>query len=348
MLSRTDDRRRPARSSAGRPTLKTLATHLDLSVTTVSRALKDAPEVTAETIARVKEAAAEIGYVPNLRGIKLRTGRTFNICGLLAAPPAEAVGDAGSLAITQGLHDTLRATQYSLTTVPLVPGMDALAEMQRLAEAELADAFIFDLTRPQDERARYLLEQGIPFVSFGRTELFTPHAYFDIDNEDAAYQATALLLRRGHRRIGLVDPPLDFLYGRQRLTGYQRALAEAGVPLETDIVSHGVHDAPHSKAVAGAMLALPRPPTAFACANEVSTLGTIAALVEAGRTIGDGIDLVSRDGTRLVDFLPWPISSCFYSLTEVGRRLASAALALIDGADPADYQTVVRADVIEQ
>ena len=348
MLSRTDDRRRPARSSAGRPTLKTLASHLDLSVTTVSRALKDAPEVTAETIARVKEAAAEIGYVPNLRGIKLRTGRTFNICALFAAPPAEVVGNAGALAIIQGLDAALRPTQYSLTMVPVAPEMNALAEMQRLVEAELADAFIFDLTRPQDERARYLLEQQTPFVSFGRTELFTPHAYFDIDNEDAAYQATALLLRRGHRRIGLVDPSLEFLYGRQRFIGYQRALAEAGVPLDTDIVFQGEHDAPNSKAVVGAMLALPRPPTAFACANEVSTLGAIAALVEAGKTIGDGIDLVSRDGTRLVDFLPWPISSCFYSLAEVGRQLAAAALALIDGAEPVDYQTVARVDLIEQ
>ena len=332
----------------GRATLKTLARHLDLSVTTVSRALKDGPEVRADTKARVKEAAESLGYVPHLSGIKLRTGRTFTIYSMLAAPRADEVGDAGSVALMQGINEVLDGTPYSLTAVPLLPGMNGLDAVRRVAEAGLADGFIFDLTRPQDERVKYLLEHGLPFVTFGRTELFTPHAFLDVDNEDAAFQAAALLLRRGHRRIALIDRSLDYLYTRQRLSGFRRAHSEAGVDHDPALMTHGDLGAAGSRDAALAMCRLPDPPTGFVSANEVATLGILAGLRAAGRGPGAGIDVVSRDGTRLTAYLDPPVSACFYSLHAAGRRLADFLLRCIDG-EPADsLQEIVRTELIER
>ena len=331
-----------------RATLKTLARHLDLSVTTVSRALKDGPEVRPDTVARVKEAARALGYVPHLSGIKLRTGRTFTIYSMLAAPRADEVGDAGSVALMQGIHEVLDGTPYSLTAIPMLPGMDRLDTLRRVVEAGLADGITFDLTRPQDDRAKYLLEHDVPFVTFGRTELFTPHAYFDIDNEDAAYQATALLLRKGHRRIALIDRSLDYLYTRQRLAGYRRAHAEAGIAEDPTLATHGELGAARGREAALAMCRLPDPPTGFVSANEVATLGMMAGLREAGHGPDSGIEVVSRDGTLLTAYLNPPINSCFYSLHAAGRRLAEFLLRRIDGERAEDLQEVVRAEVIER
>ena len=108
-----------------------------------------------------------------MRGVKLRTGRTFTIHTFWAAPYADEVGDAGSVALTQGMHKTLADTPYSIIQVPLLPDSDPLAAVQRIEEAQLTDGMIMDLTTAQDVRARYLLEHGMPFVTFGRTELFT-------------------------------------------------------------------------------------------------------------------------------------------------------------------------------
>ena len=331
-----------------RATLKTLARHLDLSVTTVSRALKDGPEVRPDTVARVKEAADALGYVPHLSGLKLRTGRTFTIYSMLAAPRADEVGDAGSVALMQGIHEVLAGTPYSLTAIPILPGMDRLETLRRVVEAGLADGITFDLTLPQDERAKFLLERDVPFVTFGRTELFTPHAYFDVDNEDAAYQATALLLRKGHRRIALIDRSLDYLYTRQRLAGYRRAHAEAGVTPDPALATHGDHGAVSSRAAALEMSRQPDPPTGFVCINEVATLGVLAGLREAGRGAEAGIDIVSRDGTLLTAYLNPPISSCFYSLHAAGRKLAEFLLRRIDGEPAEALQEIVRAKLIER
>ena len=68
---------------ASRPNLRTIADRLGLSVTTVSRALKDGPEVKPDTVAKVKAAAAEIGYRPDARGVMLRTGKTMQVCSIL-------------------------------------------------------------------------------------------------------------------------------------------------------------------------------------------------------------------------------------------------------------------------
>lgn len=331
-----------------RATLKTLSSHLDLSVSTVSRALKDGPEVKPETIARVKQAASELGYIPDLRGVKLRTGRTFTVHAFLAAPSADEVGDAGSVALTQGMHRSLADTSYSLIQVPLSPGSDALAAVQRIEEAQLSDGIIMDLTQPQDPRARYLLERGLPFVTFGRTELFTPHAYFDIDNEDAAYQATALLIRRGHRRIALIDAELDYLFGRQRLTGYRRALAESGLSFDETLVSHADRNADRSAQTLREMVTFGRPPTGYVCVNEVVTLGILHGLSAEGFQVGDGIDVVSREGTRLSAYLPWPISTCYFPLSRVGEQLASFLLRLLAGEDPAQLQEIAKVEVIER
>jgi len=331
-----------------RATLKTLSSHLDLSVSTVSRALKDGPEVKAATIARVKDAALQLGYVPDLRGVKLRTGQTFTVHAFLAAPKADEVGDAGSVALTQGMHLTLADTSYSLIQVPLSPGSDALAAVQRIEEAQLSDGMIMDLTCAQDKRARYLLERSMPFVTFGRTELFTPHPYFDIDNEDAAYRATALLVRRGHRRIALIDAELEFLFAHQRLAGYRRALAEAGIALDDSLVSHADRNADRSAQTAREMADFEQPPTGFVCVNEVVTLGLLYGLSASGLRVGDGVDVVSREGTRLSAYLPWPVSSCFYPLSRVGEQLASFLLRLLAGEDPGTLQEIAKVEVIER
>ena len=79
-----------------------------------------------------------------------------------------------------------------------------------------ADGIIIDHTRPDDARVRYLIDSGVPFVTFGRTDMAERHAYFDIDNEHAAATATSQLAIAGHRRIALIDPPTHFLFSAQR------------------------------------------------------------------------------------------------------------------------------------
>lgn len=329
-----------------RPTLKTLARDLGLSVTTVSRALKEAEDVRGETIARVKERARALGYRPNLRGVSLRTGRTNRICTVLPVPAIHDLGDVGFVTLVEGMMLALKGTLYSLAVVPQLPEEDELDPIRKVVETDLADGLILTRTQPQDPRVKYLLEKNFPFVTFGRTELFTPFPSLDIDHEGMMEEATARLIGLGHRRIALVNPPQPYTYSGHRLAGYRRALRDGGVPFDPALVHYcdlGAR-AGHQVALEDCRTAVP--PTAYICANEMSVFGLLSGLREGGRQVGTDVAVVGFDGTAMTALCNPPVTTYFASLPDAGRRLAELLLAALGGADPATLQEVWQARLI--
>ncbi|MEO3434662.1 LacI family transcriptional regulator [Inquilinus sp. CAU 1745] len=331
-----------------RPTLKTLARQLGLSVTTVSRALKDGDDVSPETIELVKERARLVGYRPNLRGISLRTGRTSRICAILPVPTIGDLGDIGFVALIEGIMMALQETQYSLTVLPQLPGDEEMGHIRNVVEAQMADGLIFTRTKPQDERAKYLIEKKFPFVAFGRTELFTPFPYLDIDNEEIGYEATLRLIGLGHRRIALINPPREYTYSGHRVLGYRRALSERALPFDDALIHYNDLGAGAGRAAAIDLCGIADPPTAYVCANALSVMGLITGLRECGREIGRDATVIGFDGTPMTAYYNPPITTYYASLPDAGRRLAELLIEAIAGADPATLREVWKAELIER
>lgn len=321
--------------------LKTLADHLGLSVTTVSRALKDGPEVRPDTIARVKEAAAALGYVPNVGGIHLRTGRTMKVCSILYAPEVGDYGDPGFLAQVESLSAGLEPSNYNLIVLAQTGRQTPLDAVQKVCGQRLADAVVFSRTTPLDERARYCLERGFPFATFGRTELLTPHAFVDQDDEGAVFDAVTRLAADGHRRIALVNPAGELTYLGYRLRGYRRGLAQAGLPWDPALSVSAELSVRATRETARRLLTADRSITALVCANQMSVVGVLEGL------IGCGIDTV-RDGLVVVGFggMPFRMLSeqrvvyYYQPQRRVGDRLAEHVLALLAGDAPDTLATV--------
>jgi LacI family transcriptional regulator len=329
-------------SSAPRPTLKSLAQGLGLSVSTVSKALKGASDVGAQTVTKVRLAAEAAGYVPDSRGVKLRTGQTFLLYYQKAVAPVQDVPDAIVAAQIETIASGLANTPYQLQIVPWNTATeDPLPAIRRIVEGRLADGIVLDSTQPQDPRVRYLLERNFPFVTFGRTELVSEHPYVDADNEQAAFVATQYLVERGHQRIALISPPLTFTYALQRRRGYQAALQQAGLEADPALLCEGGQDARVARALARQLAALPQPPTGYVCANEVATLGVMAGLRDAGCRIGEGVELVSRDGAHISDYLfPRP-ATLFLDIRTVAGTLCDFLLRRIQGESVASLQRVL-------
>ena len=328
--------------AAPRANLKTLAEHLGLSVTTVSRALKDGPEVRPETIAKVKAAAAEFGYVPNIGGVHLRTGRTMKICSILYAPEVGDYGDPAFLAQVESLSNGLEPAFYNLMVLAQTAGQGPLDPVRKVLDQRLADVVIFSRTQPQDARAAYCLERDFPFVSFGRTALPTPHAYIDHDDEGAVFDAVTALIRDGHRRIALLNPTGGLTYLGLREQGYRRAFAAAGLPVDPALLRFAPLSVRAHREAVMALLAEAPSVTAFVGANQMSVVGALEAIIESGRDTG-------RDGLRVVGFGGMPLRMLsdqkvvyyYQPQRRVGALLAEHCLALLNGADPAGLQTVL-------
>ncbi|UVK57641.1 LacI family transcriptional regulator (plasmid) [Mesorhizobium sp. AR02] len=301
--------------------LKQIAAELSLSVTTVSRALKDGPEVHPLTIARVKEVAARVGYVPDHHGRALRTGRTLTLTAVLPMETIEHLSDLAKLPLIEGMTLAARQAGYSLSIYSTTPDDDPVASVEQLLQARSADGLIITRMVSGDPRVKLLLDRGIPFVAFGRTDLDIAYPYVDIDNEQIAYDATRRLLDKGCRRVALqLLVPKDQA-SAMRLSGYGKAMAEAGIPVDQSLIGHGTFTMESSADWFDRLLGSSDPPTGLACANELGLLGALHVLGKRGLVPGSDVHIVSRDSTRLARFLPARIDVHSVDMTGVGRML---------------------------
>jgi LacI family transcriptional regulator len=330
------------RSVGARANLRTLAEHLGLSISTVSRALKDGQEVRPETIARVKEAAAQFGYVPNIGGIHLRTGRTLKVCSILYAPEVGDHGEPGFLAQVEGMSNGLETTGYNLLVLVQTGQQAPMESVRKVYDQRLADAIVFSRTTPMDERARFLLEKDFPFVSFGRTELQTPHAYVDHDDENAVFDATVRLAREGHRKIVLLNPPGGLTYVGLRMRGYQRALTETGLPWDENLVYQGDLSVRATREAIQRLLLREPSATAFVCGNQMSIVGTLEGLLESGRdTKRDGLSVVGFGGMPFLTLSEQRVIYYYQPQVRVGTVMAHHLIALLNGEPVEQLQTVL-------
>nr|WP_316639663.1 LacI family transcriptional regulator [uncultured Roseateles sp.] len=330
-------------------TLKTLMRHTGLSLGTVSRALQDGPEVRRETRELVKAAARELGYTPNLAGVKLRTGKTYTLSIVLPVENSEQdFTDSGFMALVSGLHAALAGTFYSLVVQPELPDEDPVAALRKLVEARRVDGLVLTQTRPQDERIRYLLEQDFPFVSYGRSALEQAHPWYDTDHEDMAYRATQRLIACGHRQIAMLNPPAELMYSQHRDAGHRRALREVGLPHDAALTQcSGLSAADGRRLVLELAKRQPRP-TAFVCANEYAALGALSAFAELGWQAGREAAVVATDDSNVSAYFVPPLSTYYASLHGAGRQLGQLLLRRLDG-EPVDQLCVLeQAQLIER
>lgn len=334
----------PSRAGASSVTLKTIASELGVSVTTVARALRDGHKVGPEMVRKVRETADQLGYVRNLEGAKLRTGKTLVAMAFLNFAEEEEIGDSGAVGLLNGFHKCFARTDYALRAIPATRDGRALDRIREVVRGRHADGAILDLIELQDARVRYLLEMDFPFVTYGRTELLSDHAWFDVDNEFAAWQSTDALLRDGCRRIALVDGDLRYTYVRQRVRGYERALREHGIAPDPDLRHHSEPAADLARAAVGPLLA--RGADGFVCTSEPTFLGARAGARDRLGAEARRIGFALRSGTRIGEYVASRVHASHFSHVASGQALAELFLKRIGGAGPRDCQRLAKTTLV--
>ncbi|RWX79284.1 LacI family DNA-binding transcriptional regulator [Neorhizobium lilium] len=334
-------RREPGQSKAadvGKPTLKTIADLTGLAVTTVSRALADAPQIALETRQRVRQVAAEIGYLPDRAAQRLRTGRT-NVISLVLDPHEEILGYGTSM--IRGVTAALRGTTYHLVITPHFSDTPQIDPVRHIVRNRMADGILFSRTEPSDERVRFLLEHDFPFVCHGRTELATAHPYVDYDNYEFAYKAARSLIASGCRRLCIILPPARFTFAQHLRHGFMTAVREDGIAFE---IAQGITLDSKSDAIRdniAARLSEADPPDGFICGGEVSAMAVMSAAYDLGLEIGQDVRLVAKQTSGLFDQVRPRVETIYEDLSEAGRQMGTLLLNRITGSPPvADLQVL--------
>ena len=309
--------------------LKDLAKTLGISETTVSRALNGYPEVSERTRKRVLEAARAAGYRPNPMARSLAVGRT-NMVGIITPLAANDLFDPMFADIIGGMSEALEARQMDLIVAP-VSRANELRAYEHMLRGRRVDGLIVSRTRILDQRIAYLAKEGLPFVAHGRTQLNAPHAWFDYDNETGMRVAVQHLLSLGHQRIALVSADLDMNFARQRHDSFVATLQNAGLAPNPDCMIDNTLDRRAAYQAVKRLLDITPRPSAIVVDNQMSGVGAMRALLDAGIKIGSEMSIIVWGAME--------DSLAGYNVTTVdqphpdraGAKMVEMLLAILDG-----------------
>lgn len=313
---------------AERPTLKTIAAETGLAVATVSRALKDAPDISEDTKRRVRETALRLGYRQNRAAVRLRTGKT-NVIALLLSTESDVMNHTSKLIYS--IAATLRGTAYHLVVMPFFPDQDPMEAVRYVVETESADGIILNQTKPDDPRIAYMTAHGFPFATHGRSDMGLDHPYFDFDNETFGRLAVEALARRGRSALYMIAPPRNHMYARHMISGASEAAARHGMRFELaeEITSDSASDLIEAT-LARRMAQEPRP-DAMLAGSTTSAMAAVSGAERAGLVIGRDFDLASKEAIRFLHRFRREIIVAHEDVGEAGHFLARALMAAIEG-----------------
>ena len=303
----------PARGS----TIEQVANLAGVSPATVSRVLNDDPRVGESYRVRVTAAIEELGYRPNPLARNLRRQRTAAI-GVVVSD-IENPHFSGAV---RAIEDLAHGQGHQV----LVCNTDETPEKERTYLQTMMDervlGVILSPSDPGGAMIGALLDSGIPLVAFDR-EVADPRIDAVIaDNVSGTRTATEHLITLGHRDIAFVGGRYEVETGRERLDGYESAMRAAG--LEPRSVSGGFK-ADAAQVEVAALLAGKARPTALLVANNLMTLGALAALAEAGAAVPGDVALVAIDDPPWAPFVAPPLTTAAQPV----RRMAADAMAML-------------------
>ncbi|NQW01251.1 MAG: LacI family DNA-binding transcriptional regulator [Rhodospirillales bacterium] len=320
-----------------RPTLKTIAFMTGLGVTTVSKALKDAPDIGKATKARVRLVAKQIGYRPNRAGVRLRTGKT-SVIALVLSTEESVMGLTSHL--VHGISEVLSETQYHLVLTPYSYSGDPMEPIRYITETAAADGIIFSRTEPNDPRVRYLDERDFPFATHGRTDMGIDHPWHDFDNWRFAREAAERLISLGRRRLSLLGPQSSLTFHRHLTGGFSEGIRHSSV-VEVPLAGVNLdYSLDQLRAYIMQVMSGPERPDGIICCAGGATFGLVAGIEAAGLEVGKDIDVVAKQSTNVLPWFRPQIQVVNEDIRHAGRELAMAILKRIEGQDPKGLQSL--------
>jgi len=274
-------------------TLKDVAHAARVSVSTASRALTGSGLASERTQQRLVQIARELGYRPNPIARGLKTGQSR-----LVALLVHNLTNASFQVMAEVVQARLKMLGYQMLLC--IGGDDPQQESDTLTT--LVDHRIDGLiVVPTGKNGAQLtsLAKEIPIVCLVRRDDETDLETVLADDPQGAYIGTRHLIELGHRRIGLIVGRRDTTSGRERLSGYIRALREAAIPVDNTLVHAGHFEPETGASGCRKLLDLPRPPSAIFVANHEATLGVLRVTAERHIAIPDDLSLLCYED------MPW-------------------------------------------
>lgn len=308
-------------------TIKDLARALNLSASTVSRALRNHPDISPETKKRVVSLAQKLNYHPNSIAQSLQTQKTKTI-GVLVPE----IKQPFFASVIYGIEKLAYQSDYTI----IVCQSNESHEREVLCTHMLASHHVagllvsISMTTSNMDHFKTLQQRGVPIVFFDRVSDDIAASKVVVDDYQGAYAAVEHLVSRGYKRIAHLAGPKNLSIGKKRFQGYRDALEHGNLPYDESLVVFGGLD--DTDGVTGFQKLLQRnsmPDAVFAANDSVAT-GAFVSIKENGLKIPSDIALVGFSNTKISSLLDPPLTTVEQPSYEIGSTAVQLLLEQIN------------------
>lgn len=308
-------------------TIIDIAKKLNISSSTVSRALSDHPDIKQQTKVLVRKTAIELNYSPNPIALSLKKNKTSTI-GVIVP---EIKHDFFSSVIS-GIEEIAYQSGYTIIVCQSNEKVEReIINTNALANDRVA-GLIVSISQETRTGAHFnaLMQRGIPLVFFDRVcEDVAAHKVV-IDDTKSAFDAVSYLIKKGYKKIAHFTGPMELDICSKRWIGYKDALEKNGMTVNKDLVRYsGLHEIDGYSAM-DSLLQQNIIPDAIFAVNDPVAIGVYQRIREAGLRIPDDIGIVGFSNNKITNLIDPPMTTVNQPSFEMGKTSAEILIGLIE------------------
>ena len=307
-------------------TLKMVAEKAEVSVNTASRAINNKPDINLETKKRILQVAKELGYIRNAAAVALRTKKTGTIGVVIADNRNPFYAE-----VLNGMEEAAREKNYHIILANTQRNYRKEEEAINLLLAKRVDGLLITPVQDKDDDIKNLIDANIPFVVVGRDfKNIEVDAVYN-DEIKGGFLATEYLIKKGHKRVALINGFLHKSPAKGRLEGYKKVLKKYGIPFDDALVTVGDIDVKDGYERTKQLLKKNLDFTAIFAYNDMMAFGAMQAVKEKGLRIPEDIGLVGYDDIPFSSLISPSLTTIRLKKKELGAESVKLLLSRING-----------------
>ena len=281
-------------------TIHDVARLAGVGIGTVSRVLNEHPSVRPATRERVLAVIGQLQFKPNPIARSMISKRT-NSVGIIVPFFTRPF----HIEVLQGVQSALTREDKEMVLYSVENDTQRDHYFSEVPMHRKVDGLLIISLPPADNVCRRFQERNMPVVL---VDAYSPHlTSIIVDNVEGAYMAVKSLIEKGHRRIGFINGIIEgnfkFNQAHERLSGFRRALDEAGLPYEAELTQISAWNRHAGREAALKLLSLEKPPTAIFAASDLHAIGVLEAARAKGISVPDKLSVIGFDGIELSELL---------------------------------------------
>jgi len=324
-------------------TIRDVAKLAGVAPITASRVISNTGYASEAVRQRVRQAAEQLGYVPNVLARSLRSKQTHTFALVLTD-----ITNPFWTTVARGVEDTASQASFNVILCNTDESEDKQARYLETLIQKQVDGVLLVPARGDGRSLDFIRQQKVPLVVLDRR---LPGASVDVvrcDSEGGAYQLVRLLIRQGHRRIVSLSGPPGVSSADDRVAGYRRALREAGQRVDEHWVIRGEFTLDSGYTMARQAATLQPTPTALFAANNFIAIGALKALADLGWKVPADISVVTFDDLPITMVVEPFLTVAAQPAYEMGQRATQCLLECLKAAPAAPHEIVLPVTIIER